>query len=275
MLTVDGYMEARGHTEPLLKLLDEAISQARDMGDDYRETLHSLLGKRGNAYRDHAKFGEAMTCYQEALRLARSLENAKREAILLAVIGRIHADLAKQTRDETQFEIGEAQLKHALEIAETLPDKDAMTLVLENHGYLANERGDHQTAHQMFERELEVSEDEPGEKEAAFHALLGLGSEEVISNDLDSAEDHLNRADQLAEEVHNAIWIAHVRRAKGELYHKQGGKDEAKRMFYEAKTLYLQTGNLSRFCEVISDMNANNYPVPQSEVDFCKSLGLL
>jgi serine/threonine protein kinase len=228
-LVTGGYLDVRGHTLALLERLDDAIQAAR--GDaTYREMLHYMLGKRGNASRDRGDLDGAVKYYQEALALA---PNPTREVILLSVIGTMRAQQGEADAD--------GYFVHAYDLAKRSGDDRALSVVLEHRGHQAAERHDLEAASGLFKEALEVAE-RLGNPERLFFALLNLGSIEYDLKQYADALAHHQRAQKLAQDEKNQLWLANALHSMGEDYEAIGQRQQAITCLEEAALLYERFG---------------------------------
>ncbi|MBI5668052.1 MAG: tetratricopeptide repeat protein [Chloroflexi bacterium] len=253
-LTVDGpYFAARGHTAVSLKLLKNAIQAARESNE--LETAHYLLSRLGNSYADFmGDYDNALMAYQEALALARSLGNVRREAILLTVIGKMRL---LQNADDANDYYGEAET-----IARNLSDDFVLGFVLHHQGY--------QFINQQppdYERGKELS-DEAAKIAAAlrlpdihFWSLLNRGSCEHELGELSQALATHYEAYELAKEQNNHFWLAGVLRSIGEDYHRMDNRVQAQAAFDEALALWREVKAKAQADDLIQYMNERAYTV--------------
>jgi tetratricopeptide (TPR) repeat protein len=228
-MVTGGYLDVRGHTLALLDRLDDAIQAARG-NDIHRDTLHYMLGKRGNACRDRGDLEGAVRYYLEALTLA---PNLTREVILLSVIGTMRAQQGQAD--------AESYFQRAYDLAKRNGDDRALSVVLEHRGHQAAERNDLEAASGFFAEALDVAErlDNP---ERLFFALLNLGSIEYDLKKYPEALAHHRRAQRIAEEEDNQLWLANALHSLGEDYEATGQHQPAVTCLEEAVSLYERFG---------------------------------
>jgi len=101
-----GYMDSRGHTLELLRLLDDAIQFAHSK--NLTDLLHYLLSKRGNAHYFQLEFSDAERCYREALDLA---PDWYRQMVLQAVLGKTYTSLKNSSQAAAYFHKSELILE--------------------------------------------------------------------------------------------------------------------------------------------------------------------
>jgi serine/threonine protein kinase/tetratricopeptide (TPR) repeat protein len=254
-LTVDGpYLAARGHDPLLVQQLDRAIEAVRPMGADQAETLHFLLGKRGNAHYDRGNLPAALDTYREALDLARDLHLLHRQVILLCVISTVRAD-------QEDFAGAEADLEEASQIAHTVGDNLLITRVLEQQGYYyAKAKHDFEAAAGVYARQVTLAE-QLGEPERLFFALQNLGAARLDSGQLSEALSELGKALDLARGQDNHLWVAHTLYPMGVVHHQMSDQVSARQCFEQAMELYRATGHTAKIEAIIDYMAQAGYPV--------------
>jgi tetratricopeptide (TPR) repeat protein len=253
-LTVDGpYFAARGHTAISLKLLIAAIEVARE-GNEL-EIAHYFLSKLGNTYADFmGDYDNALTTYQDALAIARTLENLRREAILLTVIGkmRLHQNAADSSRYYDRAET----------IARNLDDNFVLAFVLHHRGYQFINQNPPD-----YVRGKELS-DEAAKIAAAhelhdihFWSLLNRGSCEHELGQLNQALATHYEAYTLAREQNNHFWTAGALRSIGEDYHRMDHRIQAQEAFDGALALWRQVKAKAQADDMIQYMKNREYAV--------------
>jgi|GEM_PF-754746 len=249
VLAMKGYMDSRGHTLLLLERLDDAIHAARQMKPPPTETLHYLLGKRGNAYANRGDLAQALTVYHEALQLA---PNLNRKAILLSVIGTVRFRQGEGDANE--------YLEQAYQLAKSNHDDLALSIVLEHQGHQAKTQGENETALRYFREALEVAE-RLSNPDRQFFALLNVGALEYELGQLSAALSSHQRAYRIAQESDNLLWIANALQCMGEDYDQLGDHEKAQENFSVALAHFREFGATVRVAEMIKFMTDKHYVV--------------
>ena len=253
-LTVDGpYFAARGHTALSLHLLKGAIDAAKR--GDALETAHFLLSRLGNTYADFfGDYAAALSAYEEALELARQLNNPRREAILLTVIGKMHF---QQKRDDADDYYAQAEA-----IARNLDDEFALSFVLHHRGYQFINRlePDYERGRELSDEAARIA-DKLDVRDIYFFSLINRGSSEHELGHLETALATHQKAYELACRENNHDWMAGALRSIGEDYHELGYRDEAQHAFDEALTLWRRIKSKAQITDLIQHMAARNYAV--------------
>ena len=254
LLTVDGpYFAARGHTARSLALLEQAIDIAKS--EHQTEVAHYLLSRLGNNYADflgdHAR---ALKAYQEALALARRLDNKQREAILLTVIGKMYF-LQKQPDTDEYYAQAEA-------IARQLDDPFALSFVLHHRGFqlLNQAEPDHQRCYTMSREAAEIAARHELH-EIRFHSLINQGS---AAYDMGQAADALRihqAAYELAQAQNNLPWMAYALQSIGQDHDGLDERAQAQNGFDEALALWRKLEGKAQTETLIEFMEEKNYMV--------------
>ncbi len=243
-LVVDGeYFSARGHDSLLLDQLDRAINAARRLGDDQAETLHYLLGKRGNAYYERGKLEEAIVCYQEAGELAHVLGMINRQILALCVVSKV---LSKLDRAQD----AEAGLEQAYTLAIERGEPASIAHVLENWAVHAYDHGNFEKARALSMEEVQLVGKEHLQRR--FFGLLNWGASEHKLNKFEKSislyEEALGIAS--AEDDHNLQ--AHALYGLAETYLEMRAFRKAGQYLSKALNLFESSGNISKVNELLA-----------------------
>jgi hypothetical protein len=251
VLATGGYMDARGHTPDFLTLLDETIGAVIQKGTEQNETLHHLLGKRGNAFFDRGDWERAFEAYQAALELA---PNPARKAMLLGAIGKV---CSRQGRyDEADGYFGQGH-----ELAQANHDDRALAFVLEQQSVAAGHKGDFETARQFAAQAVEVNRRlEDQDPLGMGYSLLNLGSAEFETGIHKALSIH-QRVYEIARDEGDLDLMALVLYALGCDYHALYEYDEARKHLREARGLFRKIGCTAEETEVTVFMKQFGYTV--------------
>lgn len=259
-LAVDSeYFAARGHTQITLELLKLAIQTAKAKQEI--ETAHYLLSKLGNTYRDFFDdFDHALATYEEALDLARRLNNTNREAILLSLIGTVRFMQGASDSDEYHL--------RAENIARDHHDDSALCLILQSRGYQAMKRSDpdYESGRQLS-HEAALIAARIARYEVQFFALLNRGACEQLLKQFDQALATHQEIYHLAEARSNRVWMAHALRDIGDDYHAIGNRGEAQKHLDESLLLWRESGATAEATDLIRYMQDRHYIVQPSPHD--------
>ncbi len=252
-LTIDGpYFAARGHTSNSLELVRLAIDAAHDAP----ETRHYLLSKLGNTYADFlGDLPAAEQAYTEALKLAEQLNTPRRQAILLAVIGKTRFLQGANDADDCYA--------RAEQIARDSQDDFALCFVLHHRGYqmtLRQPTPDYESAWALCDEAVQIAA-RSELHELQFHSLINRGGcEYELGRPQQALNTHLE-AYQLAQAQNNHPWMASALQSLGEDYDSLGDQTQAQLSLDEALALWRQTGGKAQAATLIDFMQARGYTV--------------
>ncbi len=170
-----------------LHLLARLLEDYRELGDSPRErgTQADILWKMGNVHNDLGEWAEARGDYEQALELARPLNDARTIAGLLhdlAVLAQATGDLAEARRLYEQ----------SLALARELGNKQRIARTLHQLGIVAQDTAELAEARRLYDQSLEL-ERELGNKQGIASTLHQLGQ-------LAEEEGNLAEATRLFEE---------------------------------------------------------------------------
>ncbi len=249
VLTLDGYLNTRGHTPLFLECLDSAIEASRKSDKVDKEILHHLLSKRGNAFKDRGDIDAALRAYQEALQLA---PNPNREAILLSVIG--------MTLYQSKGSGAEEYFEKAYQVAKANNDDMALSFVLDYRGGLAIFQENYEAAEKHLKEAVAVAE-RLNDLARLFFSLQNLGTaQECLGIPKTGLQTH-QRALKIAEDESNHRWKALALHSIAEDYHAMKNRAKAQQHYDEALTLYRRLGVLEKANEIIEFLEKENYTI--------------
>jgi serine/threonine protein kinase/tetratricopeptide (TPR) repeat protein len=253
LLLIEGpYFDSRGHTPLSLELLKAAKDAARAKGQ--LETAYRFLGELGYTYTHYiANLDTAFTLYQEALELARMMQNSNLEAKTLSSIGNLRFRQGADDADD--------YYDRAAQIARDHDDDAALAVILQHRGYKELK------AEKDFERGRRFS-DEAAQialrlslHNIYFHALQIRGGCEYELGQPEQALITHQEGYKLSQDHANYIWMAEMLWSMGEDYDALGHRDEAQKAFDESLVLWHQTGGAARAAELIEIMKKGNYQI--------------
>ncbi len=226
-----GYLDLKGHTFGVLRLLDDAIDMLRGNGDHCDPVrLHLLLSKRGNAHYHRGDLESAVESYQEALELA---PGTQRKVVLLSVLGKVQSILGKHGDAEEHF-------AHAYAIA----DEQALLHVLEQHNVAAFARRDYEKVRELTLRGIDIAKSLGMKRFEAFF-LNNLGTAEFELGVCAAIERH-EQAQAIALATGDDTLLALTHHALGVDRHAQENVAVARRHLSEALRLYEKLGQTDR-----------------------------
>ncbi len=255
LLAVDGpYFAARGHTALSLDLLSAAIESAKRAGR--LEEAHFLLSKLGNAHRDlTGNLNAAFAAYSEAYDLAKTLGNARREALLLAAIGTV-----RFKQNEADFD---GYMQRAATIAEANQDDFARCYVYHYRGQQAVGKPDptntdYQEGIRLSDAAAKIAA-RLKQYELQFWSLINRGSGEHELGIIKQALVTHQEAHQLAFDQNNYLWIAQALYSTGEDYHVLHDREQAQQSFDQAIKFWQKAEASWRAEEAVKGMKALGY----------------
>ncbi|MHB8625703.1 MAG: DUF4062 domain-containing protein [Aggregatilineales bacterium] len=257
LLAVDGpYFAARGHTALSLDLLGAAIEFAKRAGR--LEEAHFLLSKLGNAHRDlTGNLNAAFAAYSEAYELAKTLGNARRQALLLAAIGTV-----RFMQNEADFD---DYMQRAATIAEVNQDDFARCYVYHYQGYQALKRPNATPADYEHGARLSSAAASLAARleqyELQFFSLINRGGCEQELGKTDQALVTHQDAYQLAVDRDNYLWMAEALYSMGEDCHILDDREGAQKSFDQAIALWQKAQAVWRTKKATEEMIALGYVV--------------
>jgi tetratricopeptide (TPR) repeat protein len=281
ILTLGGYFNACGHTVDFLALLDKVLTHFRTrknegtLNPNQLETLHYLLGKRGDAFFDRGDYDSALDIYRESLSLTNKIN---RVVILSGVIGKTLAFQGKHDEAGKYFDQG-------YRFSSEAEDDFLLSFILEQEAHTAGYNKDHEKARQIAvkqvainERLLETNRD-PRQRytllEALIHSLINLGTAEIMvavhqQTDVETiaAQERIQaslalfqRAEQIALSMNNMALHITVLNALAEGYHFFGERERAFDLLQQVQHLYRGQGLIRGENLVIAFMREHGYPI--------------
>lgn len=230
-LVMDGYLTMRGHSDPFMRQMDQAIMVIRQRNEP--ALLHQFLSKRGNIAYDRGDLEKAYEYYQEALDIAVKHQMPDREVILCCVIAKVRVE---QGRDDADSYLDRAERQ-----AVAQNDDFLRGWVYENRGYVAQVRHDFGRAADYFNSGVELCR-RLADDEGLYFALLNLGTAQAKLNLFAAAEKTLVEALGLARQLDQNAATAQVLESLGSLQFQNGRPDAARHNFVDALRLFKQSG---------------------------------
>lgn len=279
-LALGGYFNACGHTVEFLNLLDKVLTHFRTrknegaLSPDQLETLHYLLGKRGDASFDRGDYDNALETYRESLSLA---HNVNRVVILSGVIGKTLAFQGKHGEAGKYFQQG-------YKLCGEAEDDFLLSFILEQEAHAAGYNEDHVRARQIAAKQVAINERlletnrDPHRRnallEALIHSLINLGTAEIMvavqpqtdvattvtQEQIQASLTVFQRAERIALSMNNMALHITVLNALAEGYHFLGERDRASDLLQQVQHLYRRQGLTRGENLVIAFMRENGYP---------------
>ncbi len=259
-LTLDGYLDNRGHTLGYIELLDDVIRsiQENDLVDisisDQDEILILLLGKRGNIFFERNDLENARLTYQQVLDLS---GDDNHRAKVMAVIGKVLSLQGEYKDADEYFADGDS-------LAEKSGDFGTYAFVREQWSMAAGHRGDDLKVRDLSKPVVQHNDRLADPIRLAFAILNLASSEHHLGNFEDALENHLEGL-KLVKELGHFGLIADFEDAVGRDYHELGKPEEAKKYFQRAIELCDQIGDENHRLDIEKFLRDHKYPLPLIE----------
>ncbi|RYH64135.1 MAG: tetratricopeptide repeat protein [Alcaligenaceae bacterium] len=130
------FLDVRGHFQEGLKLLTHAQNAARLSGDRFQEG--NITGQLGRVYMALRSWQTSAEYFQQALTIARAINDRQGQASHLGNLGQIHLELAQaqlERREENQFKATD-YFQDAIEIAKEIGERELEGRLLGSLGLL-------------------------------------------------------------------------------------------------------------------------------------------
>ena len=233
----DAYYQARGHSPRSLELLKTSVETAQDMGKI--EAAHYLVARLGDTYREFiGDLDKALEAFQEALKLAKELEDVRREAAMLSLVGVV---LFQKNSDEA-----DSYLEKAYKLAKTHHSDMALIHVLQNMSFIAGVRENFEKAHMLCAEAVGIAQrainySDIGQSEIVsnlYFSLFNLGVAAMKLERFEEAREKLNEALEIAQYNNNQIWEAYILQEIGDMYHLLKDQPLAEKNYNRSLALY-------------------------------------
>jgi tetratricopeptide (TPR) repeat protein len=259
----NAYYHARGHSPRSFELLKVAVEKAKELGD--LKAAHHLVAKLGNIYREfYGDLDKALKAFEEALELARQLNDHHREAVILSLIGVVKFD--QKAKDANKY------LEQAYKLSKSKNDDLGLNLVLQNMSYVVGNEENYEKARELSLESIQVSQrlanNTASEKSeidyTLFFSTLNLGVAEHRLGCFENALVTYQNALNLARERNNDLWAGYVLQEMGELYHSMKNRSLAQETLNHALNLYRQNSAKSDEETLKNFILTNGYVVDDS-----------
>lgn len=235
LLTAESqYLNTYGHTLSLTERTDEAIAAARQLGSKQIESLHYLLGKRGNMYYERGDLARAVACYQEAGEIAYRLAWTGRYILALCVSSKVRSE-----QGETLA--AQAGLEEAYRLAQIEEDAAMLARVLENWAVHAFTHGDYEKTRELARQEVELAE-QYNDTRSRFNGLYNWGSAEQKLGRFEQSLPLLQQALEIAQAEEVIRWRAASLHLLAVTYNALGQHTLAVQYLDDAAELFRQSG---------------------------------
>ena len=239
----DSYIENKGYPPAFLDRLDKTIQACRRLDIYPRESLHYLLGKRGDSYFNMGDYENATSRYEEAILLA---PNKKREALVMSVAAKTYGMWGDHQKSLKYFQ-------DSYTIAEPLKDDLLLVSIMGQEILVASVVEDFEKIRDIARKQVEIMQrilstnPSPLAYKHHFFALLNLGAAEMDlskkgKSSFEIALPILQRASQVALAQKSDLLLAYVYDSLGEVFHYLHDSKSAKMYFERSMQLWIQLG---------------------------------
>ncbi len=222
-----------------IKKVDQVLSTHREIAlrssQDRSETLNSLMNI-GESYRTLSCYEQALSVNEEALLLAKQLNDRSAEATLLRKIATI---LIKHSR----WEEAKAHLRRSAEIFSSLNDNEGYTRCKVLQANVKLKCGDHAAAELTYLQALETAE-QFNLTSIIADVTMNLGILGTIRGDFDEAKGYLRNALALHEQMRNVRGVAQIYHNLGMCYRQENRWNDALEAFERALEINLERGDM-------------------------------
>jgi DNA-binding CsgD family transcriptional regulator/Tfp pilus assembly protein PilF len=236
------FWEIRGNLTEGRVWTDRALAAG---GDGTKERASALIGGATLARRQ-GEYARAITFYEEALAIARTLDDVSTVASALNNLGVVAQDQGDYRRAQ---ELGE----EALALFRAAVDRVRIAAALNNLGIVARRQGDPERASAMFEESLAIWRD-LGDNLRTALALNNLGVAAFEAGDLARAAIRYEEALVIWRERGDRSGAALSLHNLAEVLRDQGDLARSAALWEESLALRAEQGNIAGFAESLSGL---------------------
>lgn len=221
-----------GHLSEGRRWLEEALASGTEPASVVRAKALNAAGVLAWMQGDH---DAAMTKYEEALALRRSLDDAAGIAATLANLGIVSYSQGQYVKARRRY--GES-----LKIWREIGDPQGVARSLDNLGNLAQEEGDYLEAQRLYEESLEISR-RLQDKWLIARSLNNLGEVALARGDLGLARKTFDEDLELSQELGDKWVMGRALNNCAEIDRLQGDLGAAKKLFEQSLDLSRELGD--------------------------------
>ena len=220
-----------------LHLLARLLEDYRELGDGSRErsTQADILWKMGDVYYDLGEWVEAHDQYEQALTLARTLDDQRTIAGLLHQLGMLAQDTGDLAEARRLYE-------QSLALERELGNKQGIASTLGQLGNLARDTGDLADARRLYEQSLALKR-ELGDKRGIAITLHQLGMLAQATGDLAEASRLYEQSLALEREFGDKQGIAITLAQVALLEEQEENLAAAMSLIRQAEQLFTELGS--------------------------------
>ncbi|NIA12119.1 MAG: tetratricopeptide repeat protein, partial [Nitrospiraceae bacterium] len=200
-----------------------------------RSGIASTLHQLGTIHQTQGRYDEAVTMYQESLRIEEELGDRSRIAITLGQLGNIHQTQGRYDEAVTMYQ-------ESLKIAEELGNKRVIAITLHQLGTIHQDQGRYDEAVKIYQESLKIAE-KLGDRRGIASTLHQLGMIHQAQGRYDEAVKMYQESLKIAEKLGDKRVIASTLGQLGNVHYDQGMYDEAVTMYQESLKIREELGD--------------------------------
>jgi tetratricopeptide (TPR) repeat protein len=224
---------ALGRVEDAIKLYEEALAIAREIGDRRREGF--LLGNIGRAYRDLGQVERAIPLLEKALAIAKEVDDPRETSDRLGNLGVAYHVLG-------QIERAIALYEEALAIARDIGDRAAQGRLLGSLGITHGVLGRLEQASTFYEQALAIAR-EAGDRAGQGRLLGSLGNVHYSLGRTQEAITCYEQAVTIARETGDRTGEGRLLGSLGRVHHALGQIERAIAFYKQALDIAREVGD--------------------------------
>lgn len=221
-----------GHLSEGRRWLEEALASGTEPAPAVRAKALNAAGALAWMQGDH---NAAITKYEEALALRRSLADPAGIAATLANLGIV-------SYSQGQYAEARSRYEESLKIWREIGDSQGIARSLDNLGNLAQEEGDYVEAQRLYEESLDISR-RLQDKWLIARSLNNLGEVALLRGDLRRARETFDEDLELSKELGDKWVMGRALNNCAEIDRMQGNLGAAKKLFEQSLDLSRELGD--------------------------------
>ena len=254
----------RGLTEPLYRW--GFIDLVRELNEETAETATgtvkaAALHHLGVIHQAQGRYDEAVTMYQESLKIKKELGNRSGIAGTLHQLGTIHYL-------QGRYDEAVTMCQESLKIKKELGNINRIATTLGQLGSVHYAQGRYGEAIEMYQESRKIAE-ELGDKRVIATTLHQLGNVHYAQGRYDEAVTMYQESLKIEEELGNRSGIAGTLHQLGMIHQAQGRHDEAAMMYQESLKIAEELGDRNGIASTLEQMGQ----IFQAQGNYKESLG--
>lgn len=219
-----------------MALANEAEERARAAHD--HNHLSRALMLKGGMQVDLRCHDDALSCFNQALKLARFTSNRAMQARILNGIGAVHYNLGNYPQAITVWE-------RSLGLKEELGERESQATTLQNLGIVYTTLGQHERALECYNKSLAINV-EFGDQRGVSRAYHNIATYYLDTHQLDAAIEFLNRSLQIKEQLDDRQGVATTYNNLGNANFVLGDYDNALQYYQKSLAIKQEQGDRMR-----------------------------